>query len=106
MDAIQIQGINAADFMKCLDERIACLMGGNNNDFNDVFKMVVEQSIIDRSFITRNLKLSYRKITQYEKEGVLKRIAAAGDAKSCYYRFADYLKLVEIEHAKLHKKTI
>lgn len=105
MDAIQIQGISAEEFLNRLDERIAGLTR-SGSQLSDFLQATIEQSIIDRGFIKRNLKMSYRKIKQYEKDGVLRRIAAVGDTKSCYYRFADYLKLVEKEHAKLHNKAL
>lgn len=49
---------------------------------------------VDRAFLERNLKLSRRKIEQYEREGVLRRVYNPSNIKGCYYRMEDCLRLI------------
>lgn len=68
-------------------------------------RRTIDELKVERKFIKRNLTISDRRIAKYERDGVLTPVANAQDAKTTYYLFSDFLRVMEIEHQRLYPNT-
>lgn len=94
MNAIQIQGITAEEFIEKLKQELPISAPTTQADDGNW--------TVDRGFLMRNLKMSKRRIEQYEAEGVLKKIALPSDLKGVYYRLSNVRAVREEELNRLY----
>lgn len=98
MEAIQIQGINAEELLQRIRSEMEAVIAPATTLATSSELL---NTLIDRAFITRNLKISYHRIMIYENERVLTRVMNINDSKGVYYRLSDYIRLEELEADRL-----
>lgn len=98
MEAIQIQGINAEELLQRIRSEMEAVIAPATTLATSSELL---NTLIDRAFITRNLKISYHRIMIYESEGVLTRVMNVNDFKGVYYRMSDYIHLEQLEADRL-----
>lgn len=98
MEAIQIQGINAEELLQRIRSEMEAVIAPATTLATSSELL---NTLIDRAFITRNLKISYHRIMIYESEGVLTRVMNVNDFKGVCYRMSDYIHLEQLEADRL-----
>lgn len=97
MEAVQIQSINAEDLLQRIRIEMEAVVTPQSPESSRLLN-----TLIDRAFITRNLRISYHRIMLYEAQGLLTRVININDAKGVYYRLSDYIAIEQAEDKRLH----
>lgn len=103
MTAIQIQGITADEFIDRIREEIAQAQIPQASQPNSSLEELLD-TVIDRPFIERNLRVDYKRILKYEELEILRRVPHPDGRGGIFYLMSDYVKVYESELTRMKRK--